>query len=104
MKLDRVQVARRQLGTALELFIDDLDPVSVHTLACAGGEVAEHLTRKSGAEPFTSHVLATFLHSSTQSLAAGKKGLTTNCLTVSTIFKTTMLCLSAGTTTSWQCT
>jgi hypothetical protein len=60
MKLDKVQVARRQLGTALELFIGDLDPVSVHTLACAGGEIAEHLTRNSGAEPFTSHVLATF--------------------------------------------
>ena len=60
MKLDKAEVARRQLGAALALFIDDLDPVSVHTLACAGGEVAEHLTRNSGAEPFTSHVLATF--------------------------------------------
>ena len=60
MKLDKAQVARRQLGTALALFIDDLDPVSVHTLACAGGEVAEHLTRKAGIQPFTSHALATF--------------------------------------------
>jgi hypothetical protein len=60
MKLDKAHVARRQLGTALALFIEDLDPVSVHTLACAGGEVAEHLTRKAGAEPFASHALATF--------------------------------------------
>jgi hypothetical protein len=32
----------------------------VHTLACAGGEVAEHLTRKAGAQPFSSHALAAF--------------------------------------------
>ena len=60
MKLDKAKVARRQLGTALALFIDDLDPVSVHTLACAGGEIAEHLTNKAGAKPFSSHALATF--------------------------------------------
>ena len=60
LRLDKIQIARRQLGTALALFIDDRDPVSVHTLACAGGEVAEHLTRKAGAEPFVSHALATF--------------------------------------------
>jgi hypothetical protein len=55
IKLDKIKVA-----TALALFIDDLDPVSVHTLACAGGEVAEHLTHKAGAKPFSSHALATF--------------------------------------------
>jgi hypothetical protein len=60
MDLDKAQVARRHLGTALALFLDDLDPVSVHTLACAGCEVAEHLTRKAGAEPFSTHALATF--------------------------------------------
>ena len=60
MKLDKAKVARRQLGTALALFIDDLDPVSVHTLACAGGEIAEHLTNKAGAKPFSSHAMATF--------------------------------------------
>lgn len=60
MKLDKAKVARRQLGTALALFIDDLDPVSVHVLACAGGEIAEHLTHKAGAKPFSSHALATF--------------------------------------------
>jgi hypothetical protein len=60
MKLDKTQIARRQLGTSLALFLDDADPVSVHTLACAGSEVAEHLTRKVGAEPFSTHALATF--------------------------------------------
>jgi hypothetical protein len=53
MNLDKTQVARRHLGTALALFLDDLDPVSVHTLACAGCEVVEHLTRKAGVEPFS---------------------------------------------------
>jgi hypothetical protein len=48
MKLDKAQIARRQLGTALALFIEDLDPVSVHTLACAGGEIAEYA--QSGSE------------------------------------------------------
>ena len=60
MKLDKTQVARRHLGTALALFLDDRDPVSVHTLACAGCEVAEHLTHKAGKEPFSTHALATF--------------------------------------------
>jgi hypothetical protein len=60
MRLDKAQVARRQLATALALFIDDLDPVSVHTLACAGGEIAESLTDYAGGQPFASHARATF--------------------------------------------
>jgi len=60
MNLTKAQVARRQLGTALKLFLDDLDPVSVHALACAGGEIAEHLTRKRGQQPFSRHAMATF--------------------------------------------
>jgi hypothetical protein len=60
MKLDKTEIARRQLGTALALFLEDSDPVSVHTLACAGCEIAEHLTRKAGEEPFSTHALLTF--------------------------------------------
>ena len=60
MKLDKTQIARRQLGTSLALFLENSDPVSVHTLACAGCEIAEHLTRKAGAEPFSTHALQTF--------------------------------------------
>lgn len=60
MKLDKAEVARRQLGTALALFLDDLDPVSVHALACGGGEIAEHLTRKVGAVAFSTHAHAIF--------------------------------------------
>jgi hypothetical protein len=60
MTLNKTEVARRQLGTALALFLEDSDPVSVHTLACAGREIAEHLARKAGEEPFSTHALLTF--------------------------------------------
>jgi hypothetical protein len=60
MKLTKAQVARHQLGTALALFIEDLDSVAVHTLTSAGGEVAEHLTKKAGKQAFMSHALASF--------------------------------------------
>jgi hypothetical protein len=57
--LDKLAVARRQLGTALWLFVDDLDPVSVHTLTGAGAELAEQLARDAGGSPFVDHVLKT---------------------------------------------
>lgn len=38
----KIEAARRQLGMALDLYIRDLDPVSVHCLACGGAEVIEH--------------------------------------------------------------
>jgi hypothetical protein len=52
MTLDKIEIARRQLGAALALFLENLDPVSVHALACGGGEVAEHLPQKVGKVPF----------------------------------------------------
>lgn len=57
MPVDKTNVARRQLGTSLALFIEDQDPISVHVLACGGGEVAEQLARQ---EPFASEIMATF--------------------------------------------
>ena len=50
--MDKTEIARRQLGTALSLFLEDQDPVSVHVLACAGMEIADHLSLKAGAQPF----------------------------------------------------
>ncbi len=52
--LDKAEVARRQLGTALALFLQDQDPISVHVLACAGGEVAEGLAEEAGGPTFRS--------------------------------------------------
>jgi hypothetical protein len=56
--LTKAEVARRQLGTALSLFLDDSDPVSVHCLACGGGEIAEQLAQKTGQHPFLAFALA----------------------------------------------
>ncbi|MDP1732616.1 MAG: hypothetical protein Q8L54_15865 [Devosia sp.] len=44
--MDKLEVARRQLGTALQLYLDDKDSVSVQCLAAGGGEIAEHLAAK----------------------------------------------------------
>jgi|SRR5262245_45591990 len=60
-----IVVTRRRCGSPCEplqlaLFLEDSDPVSVHTLACAGCEIAEHLTRKAGEKPFSTHALLTF--------------------------------------------
>lgn len=68
MALDKVQIARRQLGTALALYLADQDPVSVHSLACASAEIAETLTQKAGAEPFSTHVFATQAHITAKAL------------------------------------
>lgn len=56
----KLTVARAQLGTALSLFIQNRDPISVHALACGGAEVMEGLAEKAGLETLSSHILATF--------------------------------------------
>jgi hypothetical protein len=57
--MGKAEVARRQLGTALDLFLRQLDPVSAHCLACGGGEIAERLAEKAGATTFARHARAT---------------------------------------------
>ena len=56
----KLTVARAQLGTALSLFIQDRDPISVHALACGGAEVMEGLAEQAGLETLSSHILTTF--------------------------------------------
>ena len=34
--MEKIEIARRELGAALQLFLDDKCPVSVHVLASAG--------------------------------------------------------------------
>ena len=58
----KIESARRQLGTALTLFLRNVDPVSVHCLAGGGCELIEFYAKKGGAEPFTSHILETWPH------------------------------------------
>lgn len=50
-------LARRQLGTALALFLADDDPISVHCLACGGGELANQLSLDAKETPFAQHAL-----------------------------------------------
>jgi len=60
MKTDgtrKAHVARSQLGTALHLYLEGLDPVSVHVLACGGLEVAEGLAEQAQATPFRDFAL-----------------------------------------------
>jgi hypothetical protein len=115
MKLDKTEIARRQLGTALAMFLEDSDPVSVHTLACAGCEIAEYLTRKAGEEPFSTHALLTFpdlnigkirqlqnntgMHSNMHRRAVVSSAKTANCLSASGMKSTITRCLSGGTIT-----
>jgi hypothetical protein len=47
----KLAIARRQLGTALALFLEDKDPVSVHCLACGGGEIAYRIAHALGDSP-----------------------------------------------------
>jgi hypothetical protein len=46
IKLNKVDVARRQLATALEMWFADGDPVAIHTLAMAAHEIAIYLAKR----------------------------------------------------------
>lgn len=46
--MDKLAVGRAQIGTALDLFIRDRDPVSVHSLAAAGCAVIDGLAEAAG--------------------------------------------------------
>ena len=56
----KIESARRQLGTALALYLQDQDPVSVHCLAGGGCELIDYYAKKAGKEPFTTHILKTY--------------------------------------------
>jgi hypothetical protein len=55
----KIEAARHQLGTAMHLYLRNLDPVSVHCLANGGCELIEYYADRAGAQPFTSHILQT---------------------------------------------
>lgn len=54
MIFQKLAVARCQLGTATQLFIDDKDPVSVQVLACGASEILDAISPR----PFREHALA----------------------------------------------
>lgn len=55
----KIESARRQLGMATDLFLKDLDPVSVQCLAGGAGEVMEYYAEKSGKPSFMGVLLQT---------------------------------------------
>lgn len=56
----KLQIARNQLGAALDLFIRDKDPFSVQALACGGSEIVEGLASDAKIPTLSTHILATF--------------------------------------------
>ena len=54
-QLTKLDVARHQLGTAMDLFIRDRDPVAVQCLACGGAEMIEAVAELQKVEMFSTH-------------------------------------------------
>lgn len=58
--MTKLDIARRQLGTALALHLEGRDPVSVHCLACGGCEIAEQLAINAGGAVFRDFTLKSY--------------------------------------------
>ena len=58
-KLTKLDVARHQLGTALDLFIRDRDPIAVQCLACGGAELIDAIAGVQKVRTFSTHMLET---------------------------------------------
>jgi hypothetical protein len=56
--MDKLEIARRQLGMALHLYIENLDPVSVHSLAGNSREILDTLSERNNTESFFDHASA----------------------------------------------
>jgi hypothetical protein len=48
IKISKLDAARRQLDTAIELWFHDGDPISIHTLTSAAFEIIQDLNKKHG--------------------------------------------------------
>ncbi|MDO8734758.1 MAG: hypothetical protein Q7K21_06335 [Elusimicrobiota bacterium] len=48
IKVGKLESAKRQLETAIILYFNDKDPISIHTLVCAAHEVIADITKKAG--------------------------------------------------------
>jgi hypothetical protein len=57
LKVSKVDAARRQIDTAIELLFGGGDPVSVHTLAAAGARVVRDLSEQKGGQPWDDIIL-----------------------------------------------
>ena len=48
MKIRKIDAARSQLDTAIELWFQDADPVSIHTLVYAAHEIIDVVSKENG--------------------------------------------------------
>ncbi len=60
MKVTKLDAAIRQLMTALELFIEDKDPVSINTLVNNAWEIVETLCKKNDKSIYWKHIQKNF--------------------------------------------
>jgi hypothetical protein len=60
MRLDKEQVAVRQLDMAIRLLFDGGDVVSVHTLACAAANVLRDVLKAKGGEAWQDAIIKTY--------------------------------------------
>jgi hypothetical protein len=51
LKIAKLEAAKRQLETAILLYFNDKDPISIHTLVGAAHEVIADLNKKAGGSP-----------------------------------------------------
>ncbi len=51
IKISKLDAAKRQLETAIRLYFNDADPISVHTLACAAHGILSDINKKHGGRP-----------------------------------------------------
>ena len=51
LPVTKLDAARRQLETAITLWFDDLDPVSIHTLASAANQILSDVNKAAGGKP-----------------------------------------------------
>ena len=58
MNITRLDAAKSQLATAIRLYFEDCDPVSVHTLVMAAGEIIDRLCESKGASAVRGDFLA----------------------------------------------
>lgn len=58
----KLRTARSQLGTAMELYLRDRDPISIQVLACGAAEIIEKLVDISGKKPISNFLLNSLPH------------------------------------------
>jgi hypothetical protein len=58
MNVTKIDAAKSQLTTAIELYFQDRDPISVHTLAMAAAEIIDRLCEAKGLQSMRAHFMS----------------------------------------------